>query len=270
MYLLNRHLLFDDDSESVFCWVEKIACTEIKRMFAIHKGILPVDSVHWEWNDYVMAPKYLYPLYAKYTLANANLSVGARLHRIRSYYKMMIVRHPLDRIVSGYLSKILPKVVPQNSEFPFPMDVKREIILRHHQQQYNEWIKSQYAKPVITFPEFIQYILDTEPTQLNSHFRPMTQVCHPCRIRYDFYGNFRTLHKDGFVVVERLGGKRAYFRNKPEHNRKTSTKLKYYYSRLHHDTKKRLLKKWQSDLDFYYHLHPEDKDSHKDILEVDY
>lgn len=267
-YLLNRHLLFDDDSKAMFCWVEKIACTEMKRMFAIHKKILPVESIGWAWNNSEMAYKYLYPLYAAHTLANKTLTMASRLHRIANHYKMMIVRHPLDRLLSGYLSKMVPHLPSTRGEFPFPLDVQREIIARYHQKNYDAWITSQLTQPLITFPEYIQYILDMDFLQLNPHFRPMTHICHPCLIRYDFYGNFKTIHSDGFVVAERLGARRTYFRDKPEHIDKTRTKLKYYYSQLHRDVRMNLLQRWWSELDFYYHLYPEERNSHKDILGI--
>ena len=267
-YLLNRHLLFDDDSQAMFCWVEKIACTEMKRTFAIHKKIMPVKSIGWTWKNSVMARKYFYPLYAKHTLANNTLTMTSRLHRIGNYYKMMIVRHPLDRLLSGYLSKMVPLYKPRRGEFPFPLDVQREIITRYHRQHYEAWITFQLTESLITFPEFIQYILDTDVLQLNPHFRPMIHVCHPCRVHYDYYGNFKTIHNDGFVVAERLGAKRHYFRNKSEHTDRTRSKLKHYYSQLHHDAKMELLHRWWAELDFYYHLYPEERHSHKDILGI--
>ena len=270
-YLLKRHLLFDDDAQVLFCWVEKIGCTELKRMFAVHKGMMPVESISWSWQDEPMARQYLFPLYASFTLANKNLTDESRIHRMKKYYKMMIVRNPLERLLSGYLNKIRQHQQPAQGEFPFPLDVKRELIARYHPTEYQLWLDSNYSEPIISFPEFVQYIVDTEWTLLNSHFKPMTDVCHPCRVRYDFYGSFKNLYIDGLLLADRLGAKREYFRNKPAHRPQDSTnaKLKHYFSQLHYDLKKRLLMHWWTELDFYYHVYPEERHSHKELLDID-
>lgn len=268
LYLLRRHLLYDTPSQTILCWVEKIACTELKRMMAIKKGIMPEESVGWAWDGNNMAETYIYPLYGRHTLTNTNASTAAEY--INTYYKMMVVRDPLERLLSGYLDKIVKVHLPIEDEFVFPLTIKRELIARYHPAEYENWIASNYSEPVISFEEFVDHVLNTDLSMLNSHFRPMTDVCHPCRIKYHFYGSFKHIDSDGFLIAERIGAKKQYFRNKSEHKQseRTASKLAHYYSQLRQVTKTRLSKQWKLDLEFYYYLHPEERHTHNVLLGI--
>ena len=63
----------------------------------------------------------------------------------------------------------------------------------------------RHAGPV-TFREFVQHIIDRRTRQpLDRHWRPVHQLCHPCRVRYDFIGHYETLTEDSRYVFSRLG-----------------------------------------------------------------
>lgn len=47
-----------------------------------------------------------------------------------------------------------------------------------------------------------------------------------------------------------------------------TTILYNYYSQLSLNLKRKLFKKWRMELDFYYHLYPEERNGHKVFLDV--
>jgi len=58
----------------------------------------------------------------------------------------------------------------------------------------------------VTFREFVRHIIDSRTRQpFDRHWRPIHQLCQPCRVRYDFIGHYETLAVDSRYVLARLG-----------------------------------------------------------------
>ena len=85
--LLNRHLIFDDRRRSLFCFVEKIGCTDMKRLMFVTVGVLPLKTIHDEWVDL----KYLEKGLKRASFINKTLTDESRLLRIQNYFKFMPV-----------------------------------------------------------------------------------------------------------------------------------------------------------------------------------
>lgn len=59
----------------------------------------------------------------------------------------------------------------------------------------------------VTFGEFVDFITTVENingTQ-NEHWRPITELCHPCIVNYDLISKYETLVEDATEVLERMG-----------------------------------------------------------------
>ena len=58
----------------------------------------------------------------------------------------------------------------------------------------------------MTFPEFIQYVVDLHKDHgiFNEHWVPQYQITFPCAIPYNFIGKFETLYQDMDFVVRKL------------------------------------------------------------------
>lgn len=59
----------------------------------------------------------------------------------------------------------------------------------------------------VTFADFVRYVADpsNDPRSSNQHWRPMSELCHPCHVTYDFIGHYDTIQTDAAVVLDRIG-----------------------------------------------------------------
>ncbi len=263
--LLYRHLLYDDKRKSLFCFVEKIGCTDMKRLLFVTAGVLPPETSEHTWVDL----KYLEKGLHKASFQNRNLTDTGRMKRMRDYFKFMVVRNPLERLVSGYRNKIEPPLSDLSTKFP--NYVKRHILRMYRPMDFQLWLSEGGRHNMsISFPEFVQYVIDTDLELLNPHFKPMIHTCHPCRVRYHFYGNFEIFGRDMTLIIEKLQTKPKYYPNRSLHTagHETKTYLTGYYNQLTHIQKADLFYKLKSELEFYYHLYPLERDCHSKLLGI--
>jgi hypothetical protein len=71
------------------------------------------------------------------------------------------------------------------------------------------------------------------------------------------------------LLIEKLNISSEYFTDHNSHGSiqdETHSKLPYYYSQLSDEMKRKLFVRMYNELDFYYHLYPEERWSHVDLL----
>lgn len=179
----------------------------------------------------------------------------------------MIVRHPLERLVSAFRNKIEPPLA--DFSVRFPNYIKLTILQKYRQKEFEEWVESEAKQNLtVTFEEFVLYFVNSDLTKINPHLKPSIHTCHPCRLRYNFYGNFRTYSQDAGMAMQRLNIDPRFYRNKSLHSssQRTSGYLGKYYTQLSDSLKARLYQKLQYELEFYYALFPGERDSHIRLL----
>lgn len=228
-------------------------------------GHLPMDTLDWPW---VEDSIYLEPALKKASLLNNTLSMNSKVMRIRTYYKFMITRNPLERLASAYRNKIKPPLSHKQKN-KFEEVTKRRILEEYRYREFQEWQeRGEKFNISVTFSEFVQYFIETDVMVMNEHFRPSIDICHPCVTKFDFYGNFRLLSSDVKSLVKKLETESRFYMDTSLHNssEETSTKLQMYYSTLSHRVKVQLLGKLYDDLLFYYTLYPKDRHSHHQLL----
>ena len=193
-----------------------------------------------------------------------------RLTMIQDYYKFVMIRHPLERLVSGFRNKIEPPF--SDMSVRFPNYIKMTILQRYRSTEFEKWrdSKTKYNLSV-TFEEFILYYVNSDLTTINPHLKPIIHTCHPCRVRYNFYGNFQMYSQDAQMAMKRLSINSDFYRNKSLHlsSQRTSNYFRQYYGRLSDVLKVRLYWKLREELEFYYALYPRERNSHISILGVE-
>ena len=232
-----------------------------------------MSTLDWPW---VEDSVYLEPALAKVSLLNETLTTTEKVQRIKTYFKFMIVRNPLERLVSAYRNKLEPPVSYERRD-KFPDSLKLRILEEYRSPETHQWLRvskqnaTGAAKIAVTFPEYVQYYVETDPMFLNDHVRPSFDLCHPCLTKYDFYGNFRNFSSDVAQLIARFGTESRFYRDKSLHSstEQTGRKLAGYYGRLSHRDKVRLLGKMYDDLLFYYTLYPAERHSHYQLLGID-
>ncbi|XP_060079762.1 carbohydrate sulfotransferase 11-like [Ylistrum balloti] len=179
------HILVDDTYQVMFCYIPKVACTNMKRVFLLLTGKMnttnPLDiessDVHFTHNKYL---KYLSDF-------NSEVEIN---YRIKSYRKIIFVREPLERLLSAYRNKFMEK-----SEY-FHKRFGRRIVRRYRK---NPSASSVELGNDVKFIEFIKYITDSSTIMkegFNEHWAHYSGLCHPCLIQYDYVGKYETIDQD--------------------------------------------------------------------------
>lgn len=217
----------------------------------------------------VSEEEYLGPGVERASFLNVSLTDDDRIQRIKSYYKFIIIRNPLERLLSAFLNKISR---PLNFIQLDTFEMHRRTILEHVKpQDLDRWLQSNGSYPLhVTFSDFISWFTDSNNALLDEHFASITNNAHPCRIRYDFYGNFKLYSLDMAQIIRKLKAKPEYFQDQSIHAAGHETKdlLEMYYSQLSKDLRRSLFEDFRQELDFYYHLYPEERTLHVKLLEV--
>ena len=244
-------------------------------MFAA-QGLIPPESANW---SHVSELKYLVPAMEKASFLNTTLNDTKRKLILQTYYKFMMIRNPLERLASAYCDKIEHSLIyrtinttnPDTYEFNFFSKYRREILARYNHDKLLHWEKSEgnfSLQP--SFSHYVRWIVDSDDKDLNEHFTSTLANTEPCRVRYNFYANFKNFSRDIKLLIDHLHLNPQYFVDKSSHisGEETGTKLLDYYSELPRPLKKRLFHRMFRELDFYYNLYPEDQWSHLELLEV--
>lgn len=207
------------------------------------------------------------------SLVNPHLSDMQRVSKLSSYWKFIILRNPLERIVSAFRNKLeAPLNFHEMYSHTFEM-MKRSILQHYHKNRFNQWRASNgtSGELKLEFPTYIQWVVDTPNEKLNEHFCPMLYLSEPCRLHYDFYGNFKRISQDVNLVLEMYQIPKEYFHDQSYYATSgvaTSMLLEKYYSTVSADLKLALFQDFYVELDYYYHLFPEERESHIPLLGV--
>ena len=202
---------------------------------------------------------------------SAYLSDAQRLDKIKNYWKFTVLRNPLERLVSAFRNKLeAPLNFSEVYSQTFQM-IRRTIMETYHTQKFSDWKASNGTDLLqVDFATYIQWIVDMPNHKLNEHFCPMVHLSQPCRLQYDFYGNFKHISTDIGMVLDKYQVPRSYFHDESYYGigEGTATLLHKYYSTVSQELKEALFKDFYIELDYYYHLFPVDRKSHMELLGV--
>ncbi|XP_006812713.1 carbohydrate sulfotransferase 14-like [Saccoglossus kowalevskii] len=188
-----QQLIVDDEYKFIYCWIPKVASGNWKVVLKNLKEFY----TNKDWKPNLRDRNMGLPTLNKYS------SVGIKT-RLKSYYKYVFVRHPLERLLSAYRDRF---------------ERRRTNISR---------------LPITNLSSFVNYIKDT----MNIHWSPMTDLCDPCDIKFDFIGHFETLRKDVDYLLNLFNiSSVASFRSVSSYatNSSDQSLLHKYYSSLSED-----------------------------------
>ena len=97
----------------------------------------------------------------------------------------MVVRHPLDRLVSAYTDKIRRNYLNFQSR-----------IEKHQRKTGNKHISD--------FGAFLEFII-AHRKKFDQHWLPEVGICDPCHVKYDRILKLETQTEDLLAVLPRLG-----------------------------------------------------------------
>ena len=212
-------LAVDDEQKFIYCVISKVGTTTWKEVLA-----RPRRDVNPKINRWLMWNRL------------TNYTEEERSKRLKTYFKFLFVREPLQRMVSAYKNKFLKNL-------DYTADIRKEIVKAFRPQDYEP-----EGKNFVSFPEFIRYFSDAK--KRNQHWRQYEKICHPCVIDYDFIGHYETLEEDAPLLLKMLGlEKRTKF--PPIHKSTGSSGVLRYYSQVPGDVITRIGELYRSDFEMF-------------------
>ncbi|XP_042338679.1 carbohydrate sulfotransferase 8-like, partial [Plectropomus leopardus] len=222
----------EDRSRLLYCEVPKAGCSNWKRVLMVLGGAatstwdIPHDAAH----------------YANHLRRLESYDGTGVAERLRSYTKVLFVREPFERLVSAFRDKF-----ESPNSYYHPV-FGRPIISRYRPNATRADLRSGAG---VTFREFVQYLLDVRrPVGMDIHWEPVSQLCSPCLLHYDFIGNFESLEEDANFLLRSVAAPANLtfpdFKDRNPRAERTSSRItQSYFSQLNASER-------QKAFDFYY------------------
>ncbi|KAF0294577.1 Carbohydrate sulfotransferase 14 [Amphibalanus amphitrite] len=197
---LRRTLIYDDKYKLIFCAVPKISSTRWKLLLGTLSGQIPSNKTLHELNKMdVNVHGHVHHILSELPASEAR-------RRLETYTSAVFVRHPLERLVSGYREKYKA----ENRGRPFIVRTAVQI-LAHEQNRSTEQVAEEGLPPQVTFEQFARWVADAPPFDpdvsyppeaLNAHWLPVQHHCQPCVVPYSFLGKFETMREDAELLFK--------------------------------------------------------------------
>ncbi|XP_045160671.1 carbohydrate sulfotransferase 11-like isoform X2 [Mercenaria mercenaria] len=191
------HIIVNKEHQILYCYLPKVANTNFRRVFLGLQGIVPKSEV-------VNISGYdVYFKYNKTFTYMNSFKTSEQTQLVRQYKKFIVVRDPLERLLSGYRNKFFHPNKQHKADF----HGRVTSFYRHypHLRRRNN-VRKNFRSKEITFKEFLIYWTDVMEVNeyLNEHFVPSNQLCNPCHIHYDYIGKYESLNNDVKYIFEHL------------------------------------------------------------------
>lgn len=165
------------------CIIWKIGSTLIRRLYMM-KTLREFRNIT---NPYDISFNKGHPI--KSTLSN---------DRVKT--RFMFARDPYNRLISGYVDKLLA---------PNPIYWKIIGIPAIRKTRMTPSTDSLRCGHDLTFSEYVRYVImamdhSTNGVNPDGHFQKMTSLCKPCSVKYDFVGKMETFGTDSLELVRHL------------------------------------------------------------------
>lgn len=154
--------------------------------------------------------------------------------RLQTYFKFMVVRHPLKRIASAYEDKFFKQGSSPVTFQLYNKKIQRKVIGS---------VPKKFRKSrVVTFEQFAKYLTMTDPSEYDSHWARYHDLCSPCDIHYDYIAKLETLDTDAPVIISHLKKSTAHASGlqvpsyNANHNETKDKPYKEYYKDINQTT----------------------------------
>ena len=181
-----KQLIVNDQQRTLYCYVPKVACTNLKRIFLFLTGRMNVANPLNLSKKIVHAPR-------SHTLLSS-FSSKEREYRLENYRKVIFVREPLVRLLSAFRSKFL-----HLQENKYHKKYGRRIV-----QMFRQNSSQLEYKNDVTFGEFVQFLIQFKSRPMNQHWSPVYKLCNPCHVHYDFIGKFESIATDTTLLLKEM------------------------------------------------------------------
>ncbi|XP_030853516.1 carbohydrate sulfotransferase 11-like [Strongylocentrotus purpuratus] len=252
------NVIVDDKYKLMYCYVQKVACTNWKKVFLVLSG---------QYNSTASIPQFFTNREGARSLKSLQSYPEAeRRHILKTYTKFMFARHPFSRVLSAYRNKLAPdstfsragkwqKKIGTKIMSAFREDA---VELRVARQNFN---MSNYD---LSFGEFVKFIYTPRGQKNgNKHWRDLHMSCLPCMIQYDMIGKIETLEDDARYILSVSGADKVVSFPSAEGSSPTNSSdpdlIQKYFSTLPRNDITKLYNRYLIDfLMFDYHATVDD------------
>ncbi|XP_013407108.1 carbohydrate sulfotransferase 9-like [Lingula anatina] len=191
---LSHVMYVDDRHRLILCAMPKVGCTSSKRLLYALTGNIDKEN-YFKFGDNRGG---LVTSYRKYLPRLEHFSSFGVQFRLKRYLKVILVRHPLERLVSAYRDK----VEGVTNDVVYPQTAKK--IAKMFEVNPSPGMLA--GKEGVSFPAFVKYISSLDPKKdYDGHFENYNRLCSPCEVHYDVIIRWETLSRDVKMMLELLG-----------------------------------------------------------------
>jgi hypothetical protein len=251
MYQSYKHLMYDDKYKMLYCFVPKGGCTSLKPVFEYLHGLIDANQT-LDRHDIHGANTHKTLL--------SRLSRAEREKRLKTYYKIMILRDPLERMMSAYKDKLeVPLSSDKRLKDHNKGDVARFLSPDDHKLVLKEVVSKGNAVPYVSFTDFMTYLSREKLSNLDQHFMPMYHLCNPCAVNYTFYGNFHSLTDDIHQALREVGAPEWLYQGRSEHSMlSVKDMMELYFGQLSPEKRTRLKEEFKSRTGYTFEAAPKE------------
>lgn len=246
-----KHLIYNDDKKIIYCFLPKVANTNFRRVFLGLEGAVPMDKVS-ELDGYTIY--FLMQNKLKYLYKE---SAEKQTKLMSEYRKFLVVREPLERLLSGYRNKFFHPNKQHQEEYH---NRYLEFYQKHPNLKTLRKVRTNFSAGPLRFEEFLVYYVDCFDTNwyLNEHFVPEYLLCHPCDINFDYIGKYESINRDTDYIFQRLGvGIKFPGKNDNYSSVSTTSVAESYYKPVSSQTLKEVMKILSPDYTIFGYQIPE-------------
>ncbi len=228
-----------------FCKVPKAACTSFSRILL---------KLHGYNDTFIEEKEDLHQLLSNITdhISKVSTTIWQNSAFVK-FPKILQIRHPFERLLSGYIDKIktpISQSLPENVQI-YMRNMRRNILKMTICKTTNSSRCLRAHKNKISFPVFVDAILQGYE---DVHFLPFSRMCFPCAVPYTHIIRAETFTEDiqcllkelDFPQVEQNSVYGEWFLKHYSGNR-TDRQLDYFYLQLTNNQIRRLFKYYYLD-----------------------
>ena len=176
-----RMMFVVDDYKLLYCDIPKCGSTTFKTILG----------------DLVMPVGYKYDMdfytdvtgYRMYD----DLSPTEQRKVMNEYFKMVVLRHPFDRLRSTYMDKLMLVDPDGNRTRNQYKDAIKEYLIEKGQVTEESF---DLHKDILTFEQFLELVAQQKDNFKNIHWDSYWDLCSPCEFDYDLIIKLETVNDD--------------------------------------------------------------------------
>ncbi|XP_043259650.1 carbohydrate sulfotransferase 11-like [Colletes gigas] len=180
---------------------------------------------------------------------------------LKATKKLLVVRHPFERLLSAYRDKLENSVAGrEHGTLHFYRKYGVKIVQKYRDRNFTEPREDQAIKrdgvpPPAgiepTFREFVRYLINTDLASYgDDHWMPYYLFCTPCIVDYDIIAKVETMWRDQIYTIHKLGLQEV-IKPRWRHSGGHSNASRIYFSQLNRDMVHKLYGKFKLDFDLF-------------------